>query len=104
MPTSDEDWNDLSLAEKHWDVLPPSMARGFALGLARMGIPVAEFLRHTNKALAAYAVDPDSFMRELGGHRPAGEPFVPDTAVLHPDKSETSRVDEYIARRYPGRE
>jgi hypothetical protein len=88
-------------AEDHWDALVennPDAAHAFALGLARIGVPLANFFRHTNSALAKFAMDPNN-ARDLlmGGPRPAGEKFVPDTAILHPGQSE---VDTYIRKRY----
>jgi hypothetical protein len=99
-------------AEDHWDALienNPDMAHAFALGLARMGVPIANFLRHTNSALATFAQDPSGspFWKEIAGSKPIGEKFVPDSAILHPSAppaSETQQVNDYVAKRYGRRE
>src|SRR6266542_3757488 len=111
----DEDWNDMSAAERHWDVLPPTLQAGFAAGLAKLGISVAQFLRASNKASAAIASNPDAFMKELGltsnlmgNSRAAGERYLPsDSAVIEAAgraRPATDEVDRYIQDRYPNRE
>jgi hypothetical protein len=88
-------------AEDHWSTLAesnPGAAEAFALGLARAGNPLAKFFQFTNTALGKAVADPK---RYLSGPTPAGEKYIPDTAILHPPR-ENAPMDEYVEWRRKG--